>query len=157
MILKDYLQPRFIKVGIEAGNKEKAFKELVTFFCKAEKSKSRDVILDAVIAREEMMSTGIFKGIAVPHCKTSAVETMHCVLGISHKGVQYDSLDGQLVYLLFMIISPMDEPEKHLKLLKHLAELIEIPQFQAELLSKNDPESVFNSLCKFEKMLSKAA
>ena len=100
------------------------------------------------------MSTGIHKGIAVPHGKTSAVDTLRGVLGISQKGVQYDSLDGEPVYLLFMIISPMEDSEKYLRLLKHLAELMEIPQFQIELQAQKDPQNAFKIIRKFEEMLS---
>ncbi|WP_461248009.1 pseudouridine synthase [Treponema sp. R6D11] len=74
-------------------------------------------------------------------------------LGISQKGVQYDSLDGEPVHLLFMFIFPIDDTQEHLLLLKHLAQLIEIPKFQTELQSQKDPQSAFNVLCKFEDML----
>jgi len=154
MILQDVLLPEFIKVDMEAEDKEEAFEELVAYYCKAGKSSAHDQILDAITKREAKMSTGIHKGIAVPHGKTTAVETLCGVLGISRKGVQYDSLDGEPVYLMFMIISPMEDSEKHLRLLKHLAELMEIPQFQLELQAQKDPQSAFKIIRKFEEMLS---
>jgi PTS system fructose-specific IIC component/PTS system nitrogen regulatory IIA component len=98
------------------------------------------------------MSTGISKGIALPHGRTNAVNAICGVLGISHNGVQYDALDGEPVYLLFLIISPLDDSGKYLKLLKHLARLMEIPQFKAELLDQKDPQNAFNTICKFEQM-----
>ncbi|MCL2195991.1 MAG: PTS sugar transporter subunit IIA [Treponema sp.] len=154
MILQDVLLPEFIKVNMEAEDKDEAFEELVAYYCQTDKSKAHDQILDAIVKREAKMSTGIHKGIAVPHGKTTAVDTLHGVLGISQKGVQYDSLDGEPVYLLFMIISPMEDSEKHLRLLKHLAELMEIPQFQTELQAQKDPQSAFKIIRKFEEMLS---
>ncbi|MCL2759551.1 MAG: PTS sugar transporter subunit IIA [Treponema sp.] len=154
MILQDVLIPEFIKVNMEAEDKDEAFEELVAHYCQADNSSCHDQILDAIVKREAKMSTGIHKGIAVPHGKTSAVNTLHGVLGISQKGVQYDSLDGEPVYLLFMIISPMEDSEKHLRLLKHLAELMEIPQFQIELQAQKDPQNAFKIIRKFEEMLS---
>ena len=154
MILQDVLLPEFIKVDMEAEDKDEAFEELVAYYCQADKSGAHDQILDAIVKREAKMSTGIHKGIAVPHGKTTAVDSLHGVLGISRKGVQYDSLDGEPVYLLFMIISPMEDSEKHLRLLKHLAELMEIPQFQTELQAQKDPQSAFKIIRKFEEMLS---
>ena len=161
MILQDVLLPEFIKIDIEAEDKDEAFEELVAWYCQADKVQKldkkqsvHDAILDAILAREAKMSTGIHKGIAVPHGKTNAVSTMRGVLGISRKGVQYDSLDGEPVYLLFMIISPMEDSEKYLRLLKHLAELIEIPQFQIELQAQKDPQSAYKVIRKFEEMLS---
>jgi PTS system fructose-specific IIC component/PTS system nitrogen regulatory IIA component len=154
MILQDVLLPEFIKVDMEAEDKDEAFEELVDFYCIADKSGARDEILEAIVTREAKMSTGIHKGIAVPHGKTSAVDTMRGVLGISQKGIFYDSLDGEPVYLLFMIISPLEDSEKHLRLLKHLAELMEIPQFQIELQQQKDPKSAYKIIRKFEEMLA---
>ena len=154
MILQDVLLPEFIKVYIEAEDKDEVFEELVDYYCQADKSNARNEILNAILAREAKMSTGIRKGIAVPHGKTPAVKTMRGVLGISRKGVQYDALDGEPVYLLFMIISPMEDSEKYLRLLKHLAELMEIPQFRVELQSQKDPQGAFRIIRKFEELLS---
>jgi len=154
MILQDVLLPEFIKVDIEAEDKDEVFEELVAYYCQADKSSSHDEILDAIVTREAKMSTGIHKGIAVPHGKTNAVKTLKGVLGISRKGVQYDALDGEPVYLLFLIISPMEDSEKYLRLLKHLAELIEIPQFQIELQSQKDSQSAYKIIRKFEELLA---
>ena len=154
MILQDVLLPEFIKIGIEAEDKDEALEELVAYYCQTVNSNAHDKILDAIIKREAKMSTGIQKGIAVPHGKTDAVNTLRGVLGISQKGVQYDSLDGEPVYLLFLIISPLEDSEKYLRLLKHLAELMEIPQFQIELQSQKDPQNAFKIIRKFEELLS---
>ncbi|MDR1869975.1 MAG: PTS sugar transporter subunit IIA [Treponema sp.] len=154
MILQDVLLPEFIKVEMEAEDKDEAFEELVDYYCQVDKVNARDEILEAILTREAKMSTGIRKGIAVPHGKTSAVDTLRGVLGISKKGIQYDSLDGEPVYLLFLIISPLEDSEKHLRLLKHLAELMEIPQFQTELQSQKDPQGAYRIIRKFEEMLS---
>ncbi|MCL2810028.1 MAG: PTS sugar transporter subunit IIA [Treponema sp.] len=156
MLLQDVLLPESIKVDLEAEDKHEAFKELITHYCNIDKSSFGDKILDAIVTREAKMSTGIRKGIAIPHGKTDAVNTIRGILGISQKGIQYDSLDGEPVYLLFMLISPIDDSGKHLLLLKHLAELFEIPEFQAELQSQKDPQSAFEVICKYEKMLSAA-
>jgi PTS system fructose-specific IIC component/PTS system nitrogen regulatory IIA component len=150
MLLQDVLLPQFIKLDMEAQDKDEAFTELVDFYCKTGKCASRDEILEAITAREAKMSTGIRKGIAVPHGKTGAVKTIQAVLGISWKGIQYDALDGEPVHLLFMIISPPDEPENHLRLLKHLAELFDKEQFQVQLQLVNDPQSAFKVIKKFE-------
>jgi len=154
MILQDVLLPEFIKIDMEAEDKDEAFEELVAHYCQADSSPSHDDILNAIVKREAKMSTGIHKGIAVPHGKTNAVNTLRGVLGISRKGIEYDSLDGEPVYLLFMIISPLEDSEKYLRLLKHLAELMEIPQFQVELQAQRDPQSAFRIIRKFEEMLS---
>ena len=154
MFLQDVFQPEFIKVEIEAEDKDEAFEELVDYFCQTEKSNARDDILNALLEREAKMSTGIHKGIAVPHGKTDAVERIRGVLGISRKGVDYDALDGEPVYLLFMVIAPQEDSEKHLRILKRLAELLENPQFYTDLLSQKNPQAAYKVICKHEDMLN---
>ena len=153
MFLQEVFQPEFIKVEIEAEDKDEAFEELVDYFCHVEKLNARDEILDALIEREAKMSTGIHKGIAVPHGKTNVVEKVRGVLGVSRKGVDYDALDGEPVYLLFMLIAPREDSEKHLRILKRLAELLENPQFYTDLVAQRNSQDVYKVICKYEDML----
>ena len=154
MFLQKILLPEFIKIDLEADNKEEAFNELIAHYCKTDKSSSHKEIFKAIITREDKMSTGIHKGVAVPHGKTNAVNSVRGALGISRKGIQYDSLDGEPVYLLFLIIFPLDDTQEHLRFLKHLAAILDIPDFLAELRSQHDPKEASAVICKFEKMLS---
>ena len=110
--------------------------------------------MGALKAREQKMSTGIQKGIAIPHGNTDAVEKIRGVLGISSKGVDYEALDGEPVYLLFMIIAPHKDTETHLRILKRLAELLENPQFYVDLQSQKDPQGVYKVICKYEDILT---
>jgi PTS system fructose-specific IIC component/PTS system nitrogen regulatory IIA component len=153
MFLQDVFQPEFIKIDIEAEDKDEAFEELVDHFCQADRQSARDEILAALIQREAKMSTGIHKGIAVPHGKTSAVETIRGALGISRKGIDYDALDGEPVYLLFMVISPQEDSEKYLRILKRMAELLENPMFYTDLLAQKNPQGAYKVICKYEDML----
>jgi PTS system fructose-specific IIC component/PTS system nitrogen regulatory IIA component len=153
MFLHEIFPPEFIKVDLEAEDKDEAFEELVDHFCQAEKSNAREEILEALRERESKMSTGIHKGIAIPHGKTNAVESVRGVLGISRKGVDYDSLDGEPVYLLFMIVAPQKDSEKHLRILKRLAELLENPQFYIDLQAQKEPQGAHKIIAKYEDVL----
>ena len=153
MFLHEIFQPEFIKFDIDAVDKDEAFEELVDHLCHTEKINIRDEILAALFEREAKMSTGIHKGIAVPHGKTAAVEKICGVLGISRKGVEYDALDGEPVYLLFMIISPQEDSEKHLRILKRLSQLLENPQFYNDLQSQKNSQGAFKVICKYEDIL----
>jgi len=154
MFVQDVFHPEFIKVNLEAEDKDEAFEELADYYCQAGRKNIRNEIMDALIAREKKMSTGIQKGIAIPHGSTNAVNTVCGVLGISRKGVDYESLDGEPVYLLFMIIAPYKDTEIHLKILKRLAELLENPQFYVDLQSQKDPQSAYKVICKYEDVLT---
>ncbi|MDR2178431.1 MAG: PTS sugar transporter subunit IIA [Treponema sp.] len=150
MFLHEMFPAKCIKVGLEAEDKEEVFEEMVDHFCQATRNNAREEILKALREREAKMSTGIHKGIAVPHGKTNVVEDVVGFLGISRKGIDYDALDGEPVYLLFMILAPQKDSEKHLRLLKWLAELLENPQFYMDILSQRDSQEVYNVICKYE-------
>jgi PTS system fructose-specific IIC component/PTS system nitrogen regulatory IIA component len=150
MFLHEIFPPELIKIGLESEDKDEVFEELVDQFCQAEKSDARDDILEALKEREAKMSTGIHKGIAIPHGKTNAIESVKGVLGISKKGIDYDALDGQPVYLLFMMLAPQKDSEKHLRMLKRLAGLLDNPQFYTELVAQNDPQSAHGVIKKYE-------
>jgi PTS system fructose-specific IIC component/PTS system nitrogen regulatory IIA component len=153
MFLYDIFRPEFIKIGLEAEDKEEAFEELVDQFCHAAKSNAREDILEALREREAKMSTGIHKGIAIPHGKTNAVDRIYGVLGVSRKGVDYDALDGQPVYLLFLLLAPQKDSEIHLRLLKRLAELLDNPQFYTDLVAQTDTAAAAGIVKKYEDII----
>jgi len=153
MFLHDVFQPQFIKVNMEAEDKDEAFEELVDHFCQAANSHAREEIIQSLKVREAKMSTGIQKGIAIPHGTTNAADTVRGVLGISRTGIDYDALDGEPVYLLFMLIAPEKDSEKHLRILQRLAEMLGTPQFSDDLQTQKDPQTAYKTICKYEDML----
>lgn len=153
MFLYELFPPELIKVGLEAEDKDEVFEEMVDQFCQIERSDTREEILEALRAREAKLSTGIRKGIAVPHGKTNALQKVHGILGISKRGIDYDALDGQPVYLLFMVLSPWKESESHLKILKRLAQLLDNAQFFTDLIAQRDAQGVSGVIKKYEDLL----
>jgi PTS system fructose-specific IIC component/PTS system nitrogen regulatory IIA component len=153
MFLYELFSPEFIQVDLQAEDKEEVFEELVDRFCQVIKSDGRDEILDALRTREMKMSTGIQKGIAIPHGKTNAVDKVYGMLGISRRGIDYEALDGNPVHLLFMVLGPLGESEKHLRVLQRLAELLVDPQFFTDLAAQKDAQSAYGVLKKHEDIL----
>jgi len=153
MFLRDVFTPQLIKVNLEAEDKDEAFEEMVDHFCQVTKSHAREEILSSLKLREAKMSTGIQKGIAIPHGTTNAADTVRGVLGISQDGIDYDALDGEPVFLLFMLIAPEKDSEKHLRILQRLAELLGNPQFSQDLQTQRDQQGAYKIICKYEDML----
>ncbi len=153
MLLHETFSVDFIKVGLEAEDKDEVFEELVDLYCRSSGSRSSDEILTALREREAKMSTGIKKGIALPHGKTNAVDSVRGVLGISKKGIDYDALDGEPVYLVFMLLAPQKDSENHLRLLKRLAELLDNPRFYTDLVAQRDARSANEIIRKYEEVL----
>jgi len=158
MFLQEVFPLECIKVNLEAEDKDEAFEELVDLLCQASTPvkagviNAREELLAAVKERESKMSTGIHKGIAVPHGNTNAVDAVRGVVGISRKGIDYDALDGEPVYLLFMIFAPNGEKEAHLRILKRMSELLEDTQFYNDLRTQNDPQGAYRVICNYDNM-----
>ncbi len=114
---------------------------------------SRDEMLDAIRRREEKMSTGIKRGIAIPHAKTSLTKGVIGVIGISRKGIDYQSLDGEPVHLLFLLVSSEADAGAHLAVLKKIALLVENPDFYEAVMAAADAEAVHKAIVRFEEIL----
>jgi PTS system fructose-specific IIC component/PTS system nitrogen regulatory IIA component len=152
MLLHDLFTPEFIAVDLQAEDKEEVFEEMVDRFCQTIKSGAREEILEALRQRETKMSTGIQKGIAIPHAKTNAVDKVYGMLGISRKGIDYEALDGNPVYLVFLVLGPTGDSERHLKVLQRMAELLTTPQFFLDIAAQWDAQSVYGVLKKYEEI-----
>ncbi len=151
--LQDLLSSARIKCRLEAEDKGEVFEELVDLLVTQYGLASRDAILDAIRRREEKMSTGIKRGIAIPHAKTPFTKGVIGVLGISERGIDYESLDGEPVHLLFLLVSSEEDAGAHLAVLKKIALLVESPDFYAEVLKAADPEQVSRVIRKYEEIL----
>jgi PTS system fructose-specific IIC component/PTS system nitrogen regulatory IIA component len=154
MFLHNVFSPELVKVGLEAENKDEVFEEMVDQFCQTEKkSDLREEILEALRVREMKMSTGIQKGIAIPHGRTNAVDRLYGVLGISIHGIDYDALDKNPVHLLFMILAPEKDAEKYLRILKRLAQLMDNPQFYTDLMHQKDAHGACGVIQEYENII----
>lgn len=125
MKITDFLDRRAIKIGIEATEKEGILKELVDVLAEVKDlGGDRKAIVKALLERESLGSTGIGQGIAIPHGKTDRVKELVAVLGISRKGVNFDALDGEAVYIFFLLVAPKDTAGPHLKALAQISRLL---------------------------------
>lgn len=123
MKFADFVQATAIKADLAADDKEGVIRELVESLVNAGALKSEDLdgILKAIMKREELGSTGIGKGIAVPHTKHASVAKLVGTVGVSSEGVDFNSLDGEKVHLFFLLISPPDRPGDHLRALENIS------------------------------------
>ncbi len=100
MKLLDILEPGVVKVGMESVDKEESFEELIDLLVKTGKITDREAALDAIYAREEMRSTGIGKGVAIPHGKDASITKITAAAGTSADGIEFDSVDFNRKLLL---------------------------------------------------------
>jgi PTS system fructose-specific IIC component/PTS system nitrogen regulatory IIA component len=137
---------------LEAEDKTEVFEELVDLLVTQYHTDSRDEILEAIRRREEKMSTGIKKGIAIPHAKTKFTRGVIGVLGVSDHGIDYESLDGEPVRILFLLVSSEEDAATHLAVLKKIALLVENDSFSREVIGAGSPEKVNRIIKKYEEM-----
>jgi len=121
MVLDRIIAKDRIKLDIADVDKWTAIEELADLIAASVSGSDREVMLTDVLEREEKASTGIGKGIAIPHARTAGVPTTVGALGISREGIDFDSEDGKPCHLIFLIIAPQEESTKYLKALSAVA------------------------------------
>ena len=139
--LTAYFDEDLFLPDLKAKTKEEALLEMVEQLTEAKSIKSKEIILELLHQREQLGSTGIGKGVAIPHGRTTSVSDIMIMFGKSTDGIDYDAIDGKPVNLIFMIIAPpQDENNMYLPILgktvemlsksKHRKKLMEVESFQ---------------------------
>lgn len=151
MKIAELLGKDTIKLNLKANSKMEVLDQLVDVLYDAGRLNDKQLYKEEILKRESLSSTGIGEGIGIPHGKTSAVKKASLALGIFRDGVDFNSLDGAPVNIVFMIAAPEGANNEHLETLSRLSVLLMNPEFKEGLLSSKVPEDVFNLLDKFEK------
>ncbi len=127
----DFVKTKAIKAELTSTDKEGVIREMVTSLVISGQlgSDEQESIVEAILKREELGSTGIGRGIAVPHTKHPSVSSPVGAVGISSKGVDFQSLDGEQVQLFFMLISPPNQPSDHLRALENISKQLQDETF----------------------------
>jgi mannitol/fructose-specific phosphotransferase system IIA component (Ntr-type) len=130
-----------IRVPLRARTKDEAIDELIRALpCGSEAQ--REAARAAVIAREREVSTGIGRGVAVPHGRTSAVTGHLCAFGVARKPIDFDAIDRLPCRLLFLCVSPSQDAAEHVRVLSQLARVLNDPATRAALEKARVPEEV---------------
>lgn len=123
MKFSDFVSTKAITAELNSTDKPAVISELVDCLVKAGNinENDRDEIIKAIMKREDLGSTGIGRGIAVPHTKHQSVQKLVGTVGVSSSGVDFESLDGEKVQLFFLLVSPPDRPGDHLRALENIS------------------------------------
>jgi fructose-specific phosphotransferase system IIA component len=130
MKLTEIMQPNLIKVPLEGTNKESVITELVDLLDANGLLDDRNVVLEAVMKREQTRSTGIGSGIAVPHGKCDSVKELVMSMGVAHKPIDFASVDGKGVTIVILLVSPPDKTGPHIQALAKISKLMLDKQFK---------------------------
>ena len=135
MTLIDILSSESSLVDLKGETKEDIITELVDILAVGDAIIDRDKVLQAVLEREKIMSTGIGDGIAIPHGKSDAVKELVAALGTQRRGVDFEALDGEPAYVFFLLVSPANVSGPHIKALARISRLLKNDDFKKKLIA----------------------
>ncbi len=144
MQLTDVLKPEVVKMELKARTRDEAIRELVELLAKTGGLRQGDVesMTAAILKRESLGSTAIGKGVAIPHAKAPTAHQFVAALGRSTQGIEFASIDGKPVNLVFVLASPPDSQRAHLKALAHISRLLMREDLSARILAAADATEV---------------
>jgi len=146
MDISQALSPATIVLGLKGSTKIAVIEELVDRLVAAGRIKDRQTALQAIMDREQKMSTGMQHGIAIPHGKTSAVDDLIALVGIKPEGVDFASLDGQPARIFVLTLSPENRTGPHIQFLAEISRQLNDPLIREQLLRAVSADEVFQLL-----------
>lgn len=135
MRLRDLLDEACVKIGLESIDKEECMEEMVDMLVRSGRIKDRGGALQALRQREAKATTGIGKGVALPHGKHASVPTLVAAMGTSSPGIEFDSVDGEPVRLVVLLLASAGQSGPHVQTLAEIARLLEIPGFYRQAVA----------------------
>lgn len=146
MVLKisQLLKAKAIMMDIDAKEKIAAIKEMVDYLAAKKLVTDGEVFLNALAKRENLESTGIGDGIAIPHARTGAVKGLLLAFARSQEGVDFSAIDGKPSYLIFLIASPEDKKSEYIMALAKISRLLRRPQVRNQLKHARNAQEVLD-------------
>lgn len=149
--ITDYMSEDLISLKLKSKNKDDVLMELADLIAVSpDVHNEENVIYKALIEREKLGSTGIGKGVAIPHAKTDAADRLTIAFGISKEKIDFKSLDNESVNIFFVFASPMKDSQVYLKVLARISRLIREEEFRNQLLACKTPAEVIECINKKE-------
>ncbi|MFQ6092231.1 MAG: PTS sugar transporter subunit IIA [bacterium] len=157
MRLTDIIYEQCIKIPLQKRSKRGLIKEMVDLLADAGKIADKDKVLEAVLERERLMSTGVGNGVAIPHGKSDGVDRLVAAFGKTAQDVDFQSLDHKPVRLIFLLVGPEENPGLHIKALSRISRLTSHEKFRQKLLNASSPADVMRIITEGEETFSETA
>jgi PTS system nitrogen regulatory IIA component len=148
MRLADYIDPRLVLVDHHGGEGQQLFEPLVEKICGAHAGLNKEAILERLLEREKKYCTGLECGIAVPHALIEGLEKPICLVARMKEPIEFGTLDGSQVGILFLLVSPQDSIASHIRILARIARICTIPAFLERMLKAGDDKELYDTICK---------
>ncbi len=139
--ITEYTRKEFVKY-LDSTEKYQSIEELAHIFENSDICDDIDTLIKALKERDEIMSTGIGFGIAVPHAKINAVKKMAFAIGISKKGITFDSIDGEPVHVIIMVAAGERQHKKYLKLLSNIMSILKNEKIKERMINSQSADEI---------------
>ena len=146
MEVNEFINQNLIKMNLVSEDKDSVIKEMIEIMAENEIITDKEEVIKKAMEREEKGTTGVGKGVAIPHVKSAAVRRPAVAFGRSDAGIDYGSMDKKLSHLFFLITVPEESNDEHLKLLAQLSRNLVHDDFRGSLLEAEDEEEIMSIL-----------
>lgn len=150
MKITDYLTSEFVSASVKGRNKNDVIEEMLSLISTSKKILDFEKVRRAVFDREQVMSTGVGNGFAIPHGKSDAVADIVAGFGVTERPIDYDALDDKPVRLVFILIGKENMVGSHIKLLSRVSRLMNSETFRNNLLTLKTPDEIIEAFRKEE-------
>ena len=144
MKIVDLIKRDMVVPALQATDKRAILEELATYMAGRHPRIDRATLARVLIEREQLASTAIGEGVAIPHGKLATVGEIVACLGRAPGGVEFDSMDGQPTFLFFVLVAPESSTGAHLKALARISRVFKDPEFRRRLMAAGDAESMYH-------------
>jgi nitrogen PTS system EIIA component len=152
--LVEILRESSVIADIKGVTKREILFEMVETLKNAKLIDDIDSVVDIIMEREKLGSTGIGDGVAIPHGKMKKLNTILCVAGRSKEGVNFDAVDRQPVHIFFLVLAPEDSASMHLKVLSRISKVLRDQSFRKKMLKLADAHEIYTHIIEADDKLS---
>ncbi len=146
MKITDFLAPDCVVPELDAAGKREALAHLAGVLAGKDLAVQPARLVEALLERERIGSTGVGEGVAIPHAKLRGLRRLLGAFGRSRHGVDFDAVDGQPCHLFFLLVAPEEAASEHLRALSRIAKLMRDPEVRRALLEARDAEALYARL-----------
>lgn len=132
--LRNILSPKLFLLGMKAGSRREAIHEMIVAACTDQEGLDAETVEKTVWAREEALSTGIGNGVALPHARIKGLKDSIAVVGISESGIDFDAPDGKPANVIFLVLTPTEDPGAQLEIASEIAKFFRDPRMSERVL-----------------------
>ena len=146
MQITDMFKKEYIIEELKANSKRAVLGELSEIFTRYHTGIQNEAMVEVLLDREKLGSTGIGDGIAIPHGKLKGLESLVISFGRSHGGIDFDAIDGKPVHIFFLLMAPESSTGQHLKALAKISRMLKDQEFRNSLMSAKNAEELYRKI-----------